>query len=183
MLTEEYVINVYCLVDEMLKKVIESSIRQRGSAPKLSDAEVITMEIVGESLDLDQDNKIYSYFKNHWVHFFPNIGYRTTFLRQAANLWCYKQKIREELVTILLPFGSSISIIDGFPMPVCGFKRAYFSRLHKGKASYGYCAAKDMKYYGFKGHLLIDESGVVIDLAIIAVKVGLQNLVNISKFS
>ena len=171
MLTEEYIINVYCLVDEMLKKVVKNNIRQRGSVPKLSDAEVITMEIVGESLSLDQDKKIYGYFKNHWLHYFPGIGHRTTFLRQAANLWRIKQKMREELVASLLPSGSFISIIDGFPMPVSGFKRAHFSRLHRGKASYGYCAAKDMKYYGFKGHLLIDKSGIVIDLAIAAANI------------
>lgn len=171
MLTEEYIINVYCLVDEMLKKVVKSNIRKRGTAPKLSDAEVITMEIVGESFGIDQDKKIYSYFKNHWLHYFPCLGHRTTFLRQAANLWCYKQKIREELVAILLPAGSCISIIDGFPMPGCGFKRAYFSRLHKGEASYGYCAAKDMKYYGFKGHLLIDKSGVILDMNIAAANI------------
>ncbi|MEI8244998.1 MAG: hypothetical protein WCI51_04160 [Lentisphaerota bacterium] len=57
MLAEEYIINVYCLVDEMLKKVVKSNIRQRGSAPKLSDAEVITMEIVGESFAIDQDKE------------------------------------------------------------------------------------------------------------------------------
>jgi|GEM_PF-5432934 hypothetical protein len=29
MLTEEYIITVYCLVEEMLKKVVKSNIRQR----------------------------------------------------------------------------------------------------------------------------------------------------------
>ena len=74
-------------------------------------------------------------------------------------------------MAILLPSGSYISIIDGFPMSVSGFKRAHFSRLHKGEATYGYCAAKAMKYYGFKEHLLIDKSGVIIDSAIAAVNV------------
>jgi len=171
MLTEEYIINVYCLVDEMLKKVVKNTIRQRGSAPNLSDAEVITLEIVGESLGFDQDKKIHSYFKNHWLHYFPGLGHRTTFLRQATNLWRFKQKIRDELVEILLSSGSVISIIDGFPMPICGFKRAHFSRLHKGEAAYGYCAAKEMKYYGFKGHLLIDKSGVILDLGIAAANI------------
>ena len=30
MLPKEYIINVYCLVDEMLKKVVKNSIHQRG---------------------------------------------------------------------------------------------------------------------------------------------------------
>ena len=78
-------------------------------------------------------------------------GTRTTFLRQAANLWRVKQEIRRILLTRLLPNGSQISIVDGFPMPVCGFRRAHFSKLFKGEATYGYCAAKAMTYYGLKG--------------------------------
>lgn len=49
MLTEEYIIKVYWLVDEMLKKVVKNTIRQRDSVPNLSDAEVITMEIAGRN--------------------------------------------------------------------------------------------------------------------------------------
>jgi hypothetical protein len=33
--------------------------------PKLSDAEVITMEIVGEFMVKDQDKGIWRYFRNH----------------------------------------------------------------------------------------------------------------------
>ena len=108
MLTEEFIINVYCLLDEMVKKVVKNGIRQRSSAPKLSDAEVITMEIFGESLGFDQEKKICSYFKNHWLHYFPGLGHRTTFLRQSANRWRIKQEIREKIVAILLPSGIDI---------------------------------------------------------------------------
>ena len=58
MFTEEYIINVYCLVDEMLKKVVKNNIRQRGSAPKLYDAEVITMKIAVESFAIDQNHPV-----------------------------------------------------------------------------------------------------------------------------
>ena len=93
MLTEEYIIEIYCLIDELLKKVVKNKLRQRGPQPKLSDAEVITMEIVGESKGFDQDKYIHSYFRDHWLHLFPKLGNRTTFLRQAANLWAVKQEI------------------------------------------------------------------------------------------
>lgn len=166
MLTEDYIIKVYCLVDDMLKKMEKIQLRQRGPSPKLSDAEVITMEIVGESKGLDQDKYIHSYFRDHWIKLFPCLGDRTTFLRQAANLWAVKQEIRKGIAQKLLPFGSELSIIDGYPIPVCGFRRAHFSKLFKGNAEFGYCAAKDLRYFGFKGHLLIDQSGVILDCAI-----------------
>lgn len=124
------------------------------------------MEIAGESLGMDCDKTIHRYFRDHWRHLFPNLGTRTTFLRQAANLWRVKQEIRRILLTRLLPNGSRISIADGFPIPVCGFRRAHFSKLFKGEATYGYCAAKAMTYYGLKGHLLIDLSGIIVDCTV-----------------
>ena len=54
MLAEEYIIAVYCLVDEMLKKVVKSKLIQRGPQPKLTDAEVITMEIAQLIYDKQQ---------------------------------------------------------------------------------------------------------------------------------
>jgi len=162
MLTEDYITEVFCFIDDMMKKT-GKNLRSRGPEPKLSDAEVITMEIVGESNSLDCDKAIHRYFRDHWRHLFPGLGDRTTFLRQAANLWRAKQQIREALLEQLLPGGSQVSIADGFPMPVCGFRRANFSSVFKGSAAYGYCAAKAMNYYGLKGYLLMDQSGVILD--------------------
>ncbi len=46
---EDLIINVYCCVDENWAALTEGKrLRQRGYAPKLTDQEVITMEIVGE---------------------------------------------------------------------------------------------------------------------------------------
>ena len=46
-------------------------------------------------------------------------------------------------------------------MPVSHFKRAFFSKIFDGYAAYGYCASKDEKYYGFKGHLIISLDGII----------------------
>ena len=86
-----FIVNVFCLIDDRLK---ERCIRSRGPAPKLSDAEVITIEIVGEFLGIDTDKAIYLFFRRHYGEWFPTLGevHRSTFARQAANLW----KIKEE---------------------------------------------------------------------------------------
>ncbi len=54
--TEEFIIAVYCCVDDCLRKITQGKrIRARGFAPSLSDSEVLTMEIVGEFQGLDCD--------------------------------------------------------------------------------------------------------------------------------
>lgn len=167
MLIDEFIITVYCLVVDMLKQMKNfDKIRQRGPQPKLSDAEVITMEIVGEFLSIDTDKGIYCYFKAHWLHFFPKLGDRSAFVRQAANLWYVKQELRNYLSENLTSKFNMTRIIDGFPMPICNFKRAYFSKLFEGIASFGFCAAKNQTYYGFRGHLLIDTKGVISDIVV-----------------
>ena len=46
-------------------------------------------------------------------------------------------------------------------MPVCKYARASGSRCFRGEAGYSYCAAKDEKYYGFEGHVLISFEGII----------------------
>jgi hypothetical protein len=49
-----FIVAVFCLVDDRLKG---KRIRQRSPAPKLSDAKVLTIEVVGEFLGLDTDSR------------------------------------------------------------------------------------------------------------------------------
>ena len=43
---EEYIISVYCIPDDLVKKYPEK-LRQRGRRTRLTDAEIIIMEVVG----------------------------------------------------------------------------------------------------------------------------------------
>lgn len=124
------------------------------------------MEIVGEFLGLDTDKAIWSYFKQHWSSWFPGLGARTNFVRQSANLWAVKQLIQKLIAMQLGSFDDRLHMADGFPLPICHFKRAYFSRLFQSEAAYGYCASKEERYYGFKGNLLIDSQGVITGITV-----------------
>lgn len=162
MLLEDFIIAVYCCIDDRLKKEFPASTyRSRGFDPKLCDSEIITMEVVGEFLGMDQDKQIWMYFSRHWKHWFPNLGHRTTFARQAANLWKIKQCLQEYLAREMGAFDDSVHVIDGFPIPVCLFARARRKSCFKGVAGYGKCVSKKSVYFGFKGHLVISLSGII----------------------
>jgi hypothetical protein len=63
---EEFIIAIFCLVEDELNKMLQGKkLRQGGRIPNLTDSEVITMEIVGEFLGKDGDKTIWDYFKNH----------------------------------------------------------------------------------------------------------------------
>jgi hypothetical protein len=159
-----FLISVYCLVDDWL---VDQRIRQRGPQPTLSDAEVLTMEIVGEYLGIDTEIGLYRFFRRHYRDWFPNLTqvHRTTFTRQMANLWRVKQRLWQELA-VRLPHDPLISVVDSFPVPVCRFARAPRCQLFKGQASYGHDEVAKQTYYGFRAHVRLQWPGILADVCL-----------------
>ena len=61
-----FIVAVFCLIDDRLKDL--GRLRARGPAPTLCDSEVLTIEVVGEFLGLDEDTEIFAYFRRHYAH-------------------------------------------------------------------------------------------------------------------
>ena len=154
-----FIVAVFCLIDDRLK---ERRIRSRGPAPTLSDSEVLTIEVVGEVLGLDEDTELFAYFRRHYAHFFPNLRYvhRTTFSRQAANLWKAKELLWQGLLAET-PHDPTFAICDSFPLPACLFARAYRCKRFKGEAAFGKDTLLRQTFYGFRVHVRVCWPGVI----------------------
>jgi hypothetical protein len=179
---ESFTIAVYCLIDELLAEVREHPdwrrIRQRGPAPTLADSEVITMVTVGEFLGLDQDAAIYRYFRQHHPSFFPALGrvHRTTFTRQAANLWVVTERLWGALLD-RVAYDPALSCVDSIPTPVCRFGRAWGCSRFRGQAAFGRDPGGKATFYGFRHHLRITWPGVVAAVSIAPANVHDRDLV------
>lgn len=157
---DEFIITCFYWIDEMLPTVIKGQrLRERGPAPQLADSEVLTMEVVGTYLGLSQDKKVFSYFQTHSLHFFPGIGkvHRSTFVRQAANLWAMKERLWIALRDLMIRHDEHVGIIDSLPLPVCRFARAPWCVRFDGLASY----TDRQTFYGFRLHLRLGWPGVI----------------------
>ena len=127
---ENFIITVFCWIEAHWSLVIgDQGLRQRSFAPKLTDSEVLTMEVVGEFLGLDTDRHIWQYFCQHWQPWFPHRGSRTPFAQQAANLWAIKQHLHQQWVIELGAAVDPIYLVDGCPLPLCVLTRASRCRL------------------------------------------------------
>lgn len=157
---EDFIIKTYVLVDDFLATF--PMLRKRGPSPQLTDAEVITMEIVGEFLGRGSDKEIYDYFKTHWLSWFPKMGCRTAFSRQLANLWSIKMQFQKEMIHRISP-DNDLFLFDGIPLPTCNPKRVSYRNHFYGIGGFGYCAAKDKKYFGFKGHAVTNQQGLILN--------------------
>lgn len=158
---DNFIIMVYCLVSDIFYHLYGKPLRKRGFAPALSDAEVISIDICGEYLGFFRDEDLFDYFYTHYRHFFPQLTERTKFVRQSANLAGIKMRIQQHITQISGQAEDECQIIDTMPLPVCTFTRAPRDRCFKPEADYGYCAAKQMKYYGFKLGLRISRLGMI----------------------
>jgi hypothetical protein len=160
---ETLIVAVFCLVDDVVRDLCRGRrLRQRGPAPVLADSEVLTVEIVGEFLGLDTDRGLHAHFRRHFGHLFPGLRqvHRTTFLRQAANLWVIKLALWRHLAAATRR-DPALTLIDSLPVPVCRFARAYRCRAFRGLAAFGYDPVAHQTYYGLRLHLRVAWPGVI----------------------
>jgi hypothetical protein len=155
------IVAVFCLIHDRLGEE-DRRIRERGPAPKLSDSEVLTIEVVGEFLGIDTDLALYRYFRRHYGEWFPALLeiHRTTFARQAANLCKLKECLWQELLS-LAPHDPAFALCDSMPLPACLFARAYRCRRFRGEAAFGKDTLLKQTFYGFRMDIRLCWPGLI----------------------
>ena len=146
-------VTVFCLIDDWMTGQ-HLQLRRRGPRPVLADSEVLTIECAGEYLGIDTDAGLYAYFREHWGDWFPALRtvHRTTFTRQAANLWAVKQRLHQHLLT-QVGYDPAITLVDSVAIPVCRFARAYRCRRLRELAAWGHDPVAKQTYLGLRAHL------------------------------
>jgi len=159
-----FMIAVFCLIEDV---VCGRQLRRRGPQPTLRDSEVLTIEVVGEFLGIDTESNIFRHFCRYYSDWFPGLRQitRTTFTRQAANLWKIKQELWH-MIAQHIDQDPYISIVDSFPVPVCRFARAPRCRSFGEVAAYGHDEVARQTYYGLRAHVRLAWPGVIVDCAL-----------------
>jgi Transposase DDE domain len=162
MTLDDYILNVFCLVDDQLTALHLDHVRQRGFAPRLYDSEVVTIELVGEFLGFTRDAQLFWYFRRHHADAFPALRcvHRTTFLRQAANLWAVQQRLQQHLAAVLTA-GDPLWHVDSMPVHACQFARAPYCQRFAGAAAFGKDHVIRQTFYGFRLHLRTSRDGII----------------------
>ncbi len=83
---EERIITVYLMMETVYKELtVGWPVRQGGFPPALTDSELLTMEIIGESEGRHGDRAIWRYFNSHGRGWFPALSAYQTFAKQCWN--------------------------------------------------------------------------------------------------
>ena len=173
MIPDDLLLEVFCLVDDELQALNTGPLRARGPEPTLSDSEVLTIELVGEFYKLGAEKDLFRHFRRYHTAAFPALAklHRTTFARQAANLWRVKQLIQSRLARRLAG-GDPLWLVDSLPIDACQFARATFCARFAGQADYGYCHLRKRTYYGFRLHLRVRRDGVILAYQLASARVN-----------
>ena len=169
-----FIIAVYCVIEETYQDLFPEGVRRRGVEPELSDAEALTIVIVGEFLGLERDKAIFEYFFKHYRAWFPGLKERTVLVRQWANLWQVEQRVWQALVARSGADQAAYQVLDTLPIPLCGLKRYKRRRIFSDdllvEPDVGYCASKDWTYFGVKGGIRIAANGMIVHAPLLAAR-------------
>ena len=128
--------------------------------PKLSDLELVAINITAEYLGIDSEYQLFRNLKNTYV--FEKIE-RSVYNRRRRKLFSWIEEIRRVIVSKLDDF-ENIFILDSMPLEVCKIARSGRTKICKevyyAQPNRGFCASQQTSFYGYKLHAVCSKSGV-----------------------
>jgi Transposase DDE domain len=160
----------YVLVDELYQRVARPYDQRPGPRSAFSDSEVITLTLAAELLGLDAETRFLAYVRRNHLALFPLLPERSRYNRRRRQLIAVTNRIRGGLMArlwqVLEAEGRDLAVIDSVPVPVVGYHHASGDHRWWGEADFGRGPSKKQRVYGFKLHLLISHSGLILDFAL-----------------
>ena len=153
----------YVIVDDMLIK-LAPLLRRPGPCPDCSDSELIAMILIAECKGWDIETQLLSEFSQH-RHLFPILPCQSRFNRRRRNLGAIINQIRQLLLADIEGASEQLCIIDSLPIAVMQFHLVPSSTNNWScyGADYGRVESKKQTIFGYKLHLLVTASGVIVD--------------------
>lgn len=159
----ELLLVIYVIVDDWY--LIEGQIILQGKPgrkPQFTDSEVITLMLAQDYIPYPGENQYIGYIKANYPGLFPDLITQSQFNRRARNLRLLVEEMRRYWLKELGLLTQVDLLLDTKPIPVMGYKRSKKRSDFAGSADYGYCASRNMKYYGYKLVSLCTLDGIPI---------------------
>jgi hypothetical protein len=159
---------LYVRIDDTLKDRPElRPWRPRvGIAPKLSDAELLTLAVLQVLLGFEHEARWRRHAREHLRHLFPYLPGQAGFnkrLRKSADQLKAMIRVLAEDTDV---WADDTWLIDSTPVE-CGRSRPTARRSNlAGWAGYGYCASHSRYFWGLRLHLVATPAGLPIAFAL-----------------
>ena len=141
-----------------------------GIAPRLSDAELVTLAVVQALLGYTSEARFLRYARAHLRPWFPYLPTRSAYNKRLRRSNLMMQHIINYLSRLSPSFHDGLWLVDSTPVE-CGRSRETAKRSELvGWAEYGYCASYSRYFWGLRLHLVATPSGLPIMWALAPAK-------------
>lgn len=163
---DDFCLWMYVIVDDIWQE-IKPMFKRTGPTAECSDSELLTMALVGECREWDKETTMLSQWREH-RDLFPHIPSQSRFNRRRRALREAFTLIRQSVLHALDLAADGQCAIDSRPVPVVKFHLVPGSTGDWAAygADFGKVASKKITIFGFKLHLLITLSGLILDFEV-----------------
>ena len=142
-----------------------------GIAPKLTDAELITLAVIQALLGFTSEARFIRHANAHLRSLFPYLPNRPGYNKRLRHAAATMQHIIATLARDCPSWHDDLWLVDSTPVE-CGRSRETVKRSDMaGYASYGYCASHSRFFWGLRLHLIATPSGLPVAYALTSAKV------------
>ena len=162
MLTEDKIIRIYCIIDDILKGVGHQEDNRR----KVSDSEIITTALVSALYFGGHLDNSRGFMK--MTKLVPDMLDKSRFNRRLHQLSDLLFGIFYQIGNYLKSMaGASEYVIDSFPVAVCDNIRISRCKLLKGKQWRGKQCSMRRYFYGVKVQVLVNDQGIPVEFGFV----------------
>jgi hypothetical protein len=133
-----------------------------GRKPAFSDSEMLTLMLAQDYVPYPGETQYLGFVRGNHRALFPRLPDQSQYNRRARGLVWLLEPLRRSGMRLLRVNQPDYLLLDTKPVPVVGMKRSKRRSDFQFKADYGYCAARQMHYFGYKLVMLSTLDGIPV---------------------
>lgn len=150
----------FCLVDEWYQRKGARLLgRTVGSKPEFSDSEMLTLMLAIDFFEFTSERRFVAFIRANYLALVPKLLDQSQYNRRARGLRYLLNALRQDWATELGVQFERHFLLDTTPVIAMGYRRDKRHSDFRGSAAYGYCAARRLKYFGYKLVMLTTLAG------------------------
>ena len=157
---EELFLVTLVLVDDWYIQKGQYLVRRNvGLKPTFSDSEMLTLMLAIDFFEFTSERRYHAFVQANYLDLFPHLLDQSQYNRRARSLRFLLNELRQDWARELGVQWEKHFLLDTTPVIVVGYRRDKSHSHFCGSAEYGYCAARRMKYFGYKLVMLTTLDG------------------------
>ena len=154
---------IYVLVDDWYeakgKHLLQGKV---GRKPMFKDSEVMTLMLAADFMPYPGELQFMGFIRANYLDLFPELVDQSQYNRRTRQLRHLVEAMRRDWLCEMGIDQHTQFLIDTKPVPIVGYKRSKKHSDFVGQADYGYCASRQLHYFGYKLVLVSSLEGIPV---------------------